>query len=634
MLNIPSKKELTEVVEKNKDQFLNTKKKAIQKALKRDKGILLTDIFPRFKQTIALTHYLHNHRYFHFDLPLMELEGYDLTEEEKEKIIHEYYLQEGIMILDKEEGIGKKCKFSLVRNVFKKELKIEVVFKTCEINQESNTVHFQMHLVEAMQKSSAIEEVENIADYIDECLLPHVNFEVITKKINRCYRLLQSETLFAVYSGDLDNYPIVSIDVEEILEKMDFRSHFHISDEKAKIEIREYVKRSKLLKALAPKLKEYGYKLNVAIDGSEDEWYRNTILEMGVSAYHTSKNKEEDVVVKSETLRDVFFKKKTEYDTVLQEKLERQNEVLVELVESGHFDEMIAVTWMKATLMSSSQKATEFGFRGRCAGDEVEFHFQMPFDRNIEGMEKFKRTYYIRDGVGSRYMRLPNNVLHALKKRYPFLKKAKYIKDTGCDYQRKEDTLTFVYEVNRTVYKENQKKIFEWIANSYGALDVASILELHDFYSGGISQKIEQYMKEQSTKERDTKEPIQIVLADVTSNEIWNVYKESELYTKTKAMFENEHGNEFGYSFRMEKEYKEAKMKEIQSFKLANLFAHALLTQKEYKEMKQELKKHGYDLKIEFVTTEQGTMKTGRVKIDGSTWYEEVYEYNIQLVVE
>lgn len=643
MLTIKSKKEVEEAVHENVNRFKHAKKALIEKNLQRDEAIIISEILPRLRHTIALTHYVRKVEWFHFSLPMMDLEGHDLSQEEKAAVMQAYYHQEGVLWVENGRR-GEIGKASLVKTTFEEILQTNVAFKSCEVNVETNTVDFKLHLVDKMLKLKVKEEQAAITAVMDEYLLPHLHFNKVADVINEYYESLKEEALFVLYKRDLEFYPILSLNIDEILNETAFYADVDLVEGDFKIDIRQYVKESKLLKALQRKLKKYGYGLRYATKSS-DEWFRLNGIEVSVDAYYPSKDVKDESLVKSEQLLEAFEEKRAEYVETLNQKAQKQNDKLVELVESGHFDEMVTTKWLKATLMSTG-KLTDAYFKGeRRSDEELNFRFTVPFDRELPKAKDFNETHYKGDGVGIRYMNLENNLVDALRKRYPFFENARFFGERDLDFQAREgsygtssyrvfsDTLAFGFEVGHATYVLRKEEILHWLASAYGVLSIEGILKAMDFHEAGVSDKIEAFVHQQQGGKIKAKEPFQIIVGSITSDQLLNLYKESPLSAKSKALFEDEHQDSFWSYWRLKEAYKKAKKEEFQSLKRANLFVHALLVHPLYVDLKEALKAFDYELKVEYKKEQIERMETGNTNINGGDIPDDVCTYSVQIVI-
>jgi len=625
MLKIHSKKEVQEAIKKNQNRFKDAKETILEESFKRDKKIVRNTITARLRHEIALSYYFKLEN-FKFSLPLIDFNGYDLTEEEKQKMLDEYY------------------QLNLVSRLFAKHFSSNVFPKECEIIQETNEVRFTLRLKHNNKKEKVQKETEAFLAILDEYIHPHLSFEHISKEISECYETLSSDHILALYEEDLERYPILFLDFDEILENTEFYSRIHLPNSDLKLDISHYAHDSQLVKSLKQTLEEHGYDLDVTSHYSDEQRFRYHQLTLSLNMNGTSQQMEKEETIKSEVVRKLFNQKKKQYDDLLEEKAKKENPKLVQLVENGYFDELVASTWLKATLMST-QKTIERHFKGKRIG-EMELQFIVPFDRNLSVKDTFKRAYHVRDGLGTRYRRLENNILHALKERYTFLKEAELIQYTFCDYQQREgifpsedfrlfdNTLTFDFKIDHTVYRTYKQDILEFLAFYYGTVDVSHFLNEIEFHEEGISKKIETYIEEQSKGEASVNDFFKLILGKIDVNEMFILYQESNLYDHTEELFENTHEDEMWSYWRFNEAYKEANLKQIQTLKLANLFTQGLLVHPTFKEMKKALKEFDYELKIEFVEENLKKMETGDKSLSDHPIIRETCEYTVQLSIQ
>jgi len=625
MLKIHSKKEVQEAIQKNQNRFKDSKETILEESFKRDKKIVRNTITPRLRHEIALSYYF-KLEYFQFSLPLISFEGFDLTEEEKQKILDQYYQS------------------SLVLRLFAKHFSSNISPDRCEINHETNEVRFTLRLKHNNKKEKVQKETDAFLAILDEYIHPHLSFEHISKEISECYETLSSEHILALYEEDLEHYPILSVDFDEILTNTDFYSRIHLPKSDLKLDISHYAHDSQLVKSLKQTLEEHGYTLQASSRYSEEQRFRYHQLTISLNVNGVSQEMKKEKTIKSEILRELFNQKKKQYDELLEEKAKKENPQLIQLVKDGFFDKHVASTWLKATLMST-QKTIERHFKGERIG-EMELQIIVPFDRNLSIKDTFKRNYHVSDGLGTRYRQLEHNVLHALKERYTFLKEAELIKYTFCDYQQKEgvfpsedfrlfdNTLTFDFKIDHTVYRTYKQDILEFLAFYYGTVDVSHFLNEIEFHEEGISKKIETYIEEQSKGEASVNDSFKLILGKIDVNEMFILYQESNLYDHTEELFENTHEDEMWSYWRFNDAYKEANLKQIQTLKLANLFTQGLLVHSTFKEMKKALKEFDYELKIEFVEENKKTMETGDKSLSDTPLSRDVCEYTVQLSIE
>lgn len=641
MLNIKPKKEAVQVAQENLSRFTIVKKRIIEESLVRDGSIITSEIFSELRHLIALTKYFRDIEWFHFTLPLINFDEYVLTQEEKEAIVHSYYHQKETLWIP--NGYGEESYASLVKKFFSDYLQTNVLFKTCDINWDTNTVDFSFRMLSKMEKLQVKEEQTLISATFDEYLVPHLNFYKIADEINQCYETLTEEGLFSVYANDLDIYPVLSLNVEEILNKTDFYSKTSLLDEKVKVDINFYVRQSKLIKSLERKMRNYGYLLQVEATNPKNESFRSNGILLKINANYTSKKTKDTSLVKSETLREVFQQKLIKYNEVLSRQAFKQNEELIQLVEDGHFDAMITNKWVKATLMSTL-KLTESQFQGERTIDELNFKFSVPFERHIPNLKEFTRIYRKVSGVGNRYMGIKDNIVDALKKRYPFFSNCNLFGDPDNDFQEKEDdfswnsprwkqnTLTFGFEADYVTYAKSKRNILEWLSSSYGTLNIDVILNNIHFNEDGVSRTIENFINSHSDGRKIAVETFRIDFATVQTEDIFKLYQNSPLYKKSKEMYEYEHENEMSIN-RRDYKYKTAKIKEFQALKMCNHFVHALLLHPMYNNLKEALQKLDYELKIEIKKEHKIKVDTDEKIITGADIYSDAYMYNVQLVI-
>lgn len=625
MLNIHSKKEVQEAIKKNQNRFKDAKETILENSFKRDKKIVRNTITARLRHEIALSYYF-KLEHFKFSLPLIDFNGYDLMEEEKQKILDEYYQS------------------NLVSRLFAKHFSSNIFPKECEINHETNEAHFMLRLKHNNKKEKVQKETDAFLAILDEYVYPHLSFEHISKEISNCYETLSSDHILALYEEDLERYPILSLDFDEILTNTDFYSRIHLPNSDLKLDISHYAHDSQLFKSLKQTLEEHGYDLDGSSSYSDEQRFRYHQLSITLNVNGVSKELEKEKTIKSEVLRELFNQKKKQYDELLEEKAKKENPQLIQLVKDGYFDELVASTWLKATLMST-QKTIERHFKGERIG-EMELQFIVPFDRNLPIKDTFKRSYHVNDGLGKRYRQLDYHVLHALKERYTFLNEAELEHYTFCDYQQREgvfptedfrlfeNTLTFDFKIDHIVYRTFKQEILEFLGHYYGTLDVLEFFNKIEFHEEGISKKIEAYIEEHSKGEASVNDSFKLILGKIDVNEMFILYQESNLYDHTEELFENTHEDEAWSYWRFNDEYKEARLKELQTLKLANLFTQALLVHPTFKEMKKALKEFDYDLKIEFLEENKKTMETGDKSLSDTPLSRVVCEYTVQLSIE
>lgn len=635
MLNIPSKNELQKKTEENHDEFLNLAKEIIKKHIKRDKKIMKDEILPKLQHAVALTHFLFNYEDFHFTLPYMNFEGYEFTEEEKEKIVDWYY------------SISYDRRNESIMGILKKSMKKSAEWIKADIEPDKNIVRFTVRLPDHRRKTEKVEETEEfklISSKLDEYVLPHFNFEKIAERINACYQQLTTDNLVAVFDRDLESYPIFSLQMDAILRKTKFFSEVQSPDPKLKIDIREYLNRSEYIKELTEKMKQFGYELHFEYQREEKEVFRYRNVHVRINANFDSKV-QEDTLISSEQLRKAFYKQKEAYDVKLNHKAMEQNDTLIQLVKNGYFDEMVATKWTNATLMSSIMITRDPFYGDRFMGDrfknEMDFHFFVPFKRTITGVKKFERSYYVGDGVGTRYINMENNIIDALKERYPFLQDSEFFGGNQWDYQGREGSfnsdsfradpkiLTFGFHVNKDTYVKHKNNILQWLISYHGPIHISSILEKIGFHAEGISQKLHSY-----TQEQNSGGEFEIVIGTVRYDDIIELYRNSPLYEATKKVFEGDHEKEFWCHWRATEEFKEAKVKKYQSIHLGNVFLYELFTNPIFEEMKNELATHDYKLNVRFVKEEKRNMKTGSKNLPGDDMFEDVCVYSVQIVIE
>ena len=124
-----------------------------------------------------------------------------------------------------------------------------------------------------------------------------------------------------------------------------------------------------------------------------------------------------------------------EYDNLLVEKARKENKALIQMVDSGQFDGIVATKLFETTIMSI-EKMTKNRFRGKNPIDKhLKFWFSVPFNREMEEIKPFGRKYYVSDGLGCHYIELENNMVGTLKERYPFFQKAELCGDRFYDFK-------------------------------------------------------------------------------------------------------------------------------------------------------------------------------------------------------
>ena len=645
MLNIQPKKEVEKAVHDNLERFKRIKMEIFEKNFKRDENIILSDVLPRLHQAIALKNLTYNFEAFHFTLPMLDTEGYTLSEEEKLTIIQAYYHGEKpSWVSDGPFGfIHRAISASpLLADHFDR----HISFESCAIQTETHTVQFSLGLKDRLKNGNVKEEQAAIVALIDEAILPHVQFTKIADTINGYYERLKEEGFFILGRRELEFLPILTLNLNDCLKKSDFYATFGLTDTDLEIDIDTYLKQSKILKSLQRKLRKYGYMLHKSAVRLGDRPFYSNGIRLIADASFPSKDAKDESLVKSETLSELFELRRTAYQEVLTKKAKKENEKLIELVETGHFDEMVAKEWVKATLMSTKE-ITKSEFQGEHRSDVgLYFRFTAPFNRELPRTKVFIDDYNGITGIGNRYMELENNIVDALKKRYPFFENARLFGESSKDFQVREgvfntdshqwipDTLAFGFAVHRTTYIMKKEVILNWLATAYGLLPIDRLLKGIDFDEAGIVKKMEAYVQEHQEGTTSPTNALQVKFEAIHNEQLAELYQQSSLSAKFPELFDAIHEDLF-FSYEDSNEgYKAAKKEEFQSLKLANLFVHALYIHPKYTEMKEALNTLGYELKINYKQEEKKRIGTGNTSLYGTEIESDVCKYSVQIVIE
>lgn len=611
MLNLKSKNEVIKAVATNQDRFATAKKKLIDFNLKRDAKTIINDVIPALKNQLATMKFFKGIEWFEFSLPVFDFADYDLSSEEKERILFEYYKQEGILWT---AGRGEISHASLINKVFHKEIGIKVVFRKCDI--EGDTVYFSLHLIEDILKTNVKEEVSKIAGFLDEQLEEHFNFDTIAEKINLFYQQIKDSRLAILYKNDLEQLPLFDLNVESILRGSDFYAKANGIEGVSKIQIDNYLNESKLIAKVQRKLKRYGYKLDLYTTSPKDEPFRATGFKILLQVLRNSdpKLKDTDSLVICENLKDTFKKKKRDYDAALKKRCIEENQHLTYKVRSGMFDNYISKKLVEAMLLYPRNIMLGFKeqFRQGYYLDDLRLSFTLPFNRQFEGTVDFGRHYHEFDGVGHRYMNLKNNAIDAMKERYPFLSLATLTGDNFYDFKYREgmhgtdefileeNTLSFGFKFDGNEIGDIRESVFEFLSSYFGVLNVEPFFKEIGFNGDSISQKIEDYASQHSAGNATVNDKFRLVVGSISTDEIRELYQASRLFDRTQAVFEQQDTKDFYYSY-YDSEHKQAKHKEELSLKLMNLFSYSLVTNPLFNQLADELTKFDYKLKVAVV---------------------------------
>ena len=194
-----------------------------------------------------------------------------------------------------------------------------------------------------------------------------------------------------------------------------------------------------------------------------------------------------------------------EYDNLLVEKARKENKALIQMVDSGQFDGIVATKLFETTIMSI-EKMTKNRFRGKNPIDKhLKFWFSVPFNREMEEIKPFGRKYYVSDGLGCHYIELENNMVGTLKERYPFFQKAELCGDRFYDFKYVrgmwgienhrviDNSLEFGLQISQDTFASSKQEVFEWLSSSYGMIDISTFLKQIKFNEKEVSRKIKNY---------------------------------------------------------------------------------------------------------------------------------------------
>lgn len=629
MLSIQPKSEVLQAIEPQKKKVENKKDNILKAAAKRDETIVKTEVLPRLRHTLALTKIVKKLETFQFTTPLLSFVGYDVNEEEKTDILHTYYNNE-----EKWSTQGKG-----MRKILKKLVRKNVVFTSCEIDSQHNEVTYTLDLRDGeLQELLVEEEFGTICAVLDKYLSSRLSFDAIASSIQSCYEVLTSDFIVEVYKRDLEFFPVLSLNVDTCIQKTDFYKEINISDKSLKIYLDDYLEHSKLLSAIKRKLRAYGYRLNTSTKGSENDVFRHHCLSLSVDMYAAHKQPKRESVVKSEQVREAFAQKLAQYDACIQQKMDEQNENLIQLVKNGHFDQHVAEKWMEVTLMSVKHITSDSYYS--LTSNDFTLPFTVPFDRTLPDVLTFPRKYIPYQGVGARYVQLKENMLSALEERFPYLhrecvydashvdyKLTENSRDRD-DYREYDDQLRVTYKISREGYYLNKTSILEWMGKQYGVLNIEKWLNDMDFTDEGISKRINEYVQPHANA------PFQIEVGKVLYNEGLSLYKSHEMAESTNELFDHDHRKDFFSYYSYTNEFIELKRTEFKSIKIANLLTQALMLHPRFLTMKEELAKYDYELNIVWNKDNQQKILSGDKCFAGDPLTEEICEYSVSLVIK
>ena len=454
-------------------------------------------------------------------------------------------------------------------------------------------------------------QVKEIVKSIDEAVHEVYELDGFANRIEKLFALLSGDQPVAVMEGDLNNYPIATVNLKERVGDLLTNQFGFPSD--AKLDMELYMKESKSFKKLKKKVEPYGYGIDVAFDKSDDLWYSDGFTLVLDTKAEAEKEIKKPVMTSFSALKLAFDQKQHEYEGLMQSKIDEEHVKITNSINEGVWDEYIAAELSKMIILEHRKPCSRTVFpevrEPSTYESYIPLSFIFQFNRDIPFLQKVQRHFRNERGMGVRYLERENHVIQHFLERYPMLADCDF-RPSGASIDHAdwngslgsgaeemiENTLLLRCELKSEHVKKHLGKIMLFVSNYYGKMDIDSWMQNVKLTDEGVSEKIQHYLL------TNPHGKFKITFATVTHEMLQTLYKKGTYGDAFRAEVEKEIR-----TGRVGELYGEAKEKQDEgyaSMRLANLFCASLFVNDSFNAIKKELKKLGYELNVQTLPQE------------------------------